>query len=130
MVASLVLITAYFGESGGGVLHTFQRGAQDAFAPIETGTTRALNPARRLFGCFGDALHVKSGNEDLKAEVEELRKRVGEGETAAHDVAQLRGLVKLGRSEGFPVGTQPVGARVIARSPTVWYSTVKIDKGS
>jgi len=37
--------------------------------------------------------------------------------------------VKLTRADGFPDGTRPVGARVIARSPTVWYSTVKIDKG-
>ena len=32
--------------------------------------------------------------------------------------------------QGFPQGTQPVTARVIARSPTVWYSSIKIDKGS
>ncbi len=36
----------------------------------------------------------------------------------------------LGRGEGFPAGTRPVAARVIARAPTVWYSSVKIDKGS
>ena len=38
--------------------------------------------------------------------------------------------MRLQRQEGFPQGTRPVTARVIARSPTVWYSTVKIDKGS
>ena len=30
----------------------------------------------------------------------------------------------------FPPAPSPVAARVIARSPTVWYSSVKIDKGS
>ena len=34
------------------------------------------------------------------------------------------------REPSFPVGTDPVAARVIARAPTVWYSSVKIDKGS
>jgi rod shape-determining protein MreC len=29
-----------------------------------------------------------------------------------------------------PDGSDPVTARVIARSPTVWYSTITIDKGS
>ncbi|HEX5895028.1 MAG TPA: rod shape-determining protein MreC, partial [Thermoleophilaceae bacterium] len=43
---------------------------------------------------------------------------------------QLKGLVGLGEDEGFPRGTEPVTARVIARSPTVWYSSIKIDKGS
>ena len=31
----MVLLTVYFGESGGGLLHAFQRGAQAAFSPLE-----------------------------------------------------------------------------------------------
>lgn len=127
---SIVMLTAYFGESGGGVFHTLQKGAQEAFAPIETGASRALKPARDLAGWFGDTLDAKGENEELKREVEALRKRLGENETARRDNAQLRGLLKLGRSDGFPQGTAPLSARVIARSPTVWYSSVKIDKGS
>jgi len=38
--------------------------------------------------------------------------------------------VDLQRSGGFPDATEPLAARVIARSPTVWYSTLKIDRGS
>ena len=127
---SIVMLTAYFGESGGGLFHTLQKGAQEAFAPIETGATRALKPARDLAGWFGDTLDAKGENEELREEIEALRKRLGENETARRDNEQLRGLVKLGRSEGFPQGTAPLAARVIARSPTVWYSSVKIDKGS
>ena len=127
---SIVMLTAYFGESGGGFFHTLQKGAQEAFAPIETGASRALKPARDLVGWFGDTLDAKGENEELKDENEELRKRLGENETARRDNEQLRGLVKLGRSDGFPQGTAPLAARVIARSPTVWYSSVKIDKGS
>ncbi len=130
VTASIVMLTAYFGESEDGVFHTLQRGAQEAFAPVETGATRALKPFRDLFGWVGDTFDAKSENEDLRAEVEDLRKRLGEADTAVRDNAELRGLVRLGRSDGFPVATQPVAARVIARSPTVWYSSVKIDKGS
>ena len=127
---SIVMLTAYFGESGGGVFHTLQRGAQEAFAPIETVTSRALKPFRDFFGWFGDTLDAKGENEDLRKEVEDLRKRVAEASTAEADARQLQGLVDLRRDEGFPRGTEPLAARVIARSPTVWYSTVKIDKGS
>jgi rod shape-determining protein MreC len=127
---SIVMLTAYFGESSGGVFHTLQRGAQEALAPIETGTGRALKPFRDFFGWFGDALDAKGENEDLRKEVEQLRKQVAQSSTAEQDARQLRGLVDLERTEGFPAGTEPVAARVIARSPTVWYSTVKIDKGS
>jgi rod shape-determining protein MreC len=127
---SLVLLTAWFGESGGGVLHAFQRGAQAAFAPIETGADRALKPVRDLFGWVGDSFDAKSQNKQLKSEVQSLRSQLAEADTAKRDAAELRGIVGLGRQDGFPQGTSPVTARVIARSPTVWYSTVKIDRGS
>jgi rod shape-determining protein MreC len=130
VVLSLGMLTVYFGESGGGVLHSVQRGAQAVFAPLETGASRALKPIRDLFGWFGDTLDAKGENEQLRSEVEELRKRLGVAETARHDARELRALVGLADSEGYPQGTDPVGARVIVRSPTVWYSKIKIDKGS
>jgi rod shape-determining protein MreC len=127
---SVALLTAYFGESGGGFLHALQRGAQEALAPIETGASRALKPVRDLFGWVGDTVDAKDENERLKREVERLRAEVARTQTARRDARELRGLVGLRRDEGFPQGTRPVTARVIARSPTVWYSSVKIDKGS
>jgi rod shape-determining protein MreC len=130
VVLSLGMLTAYFGESGGGVFHTFQRGAQEAFAPLETGASRALKPIRDLFGWFGDTIDAKGENEQLRGEVERLRRQLGVAETARHDVRELRSLVGLTESDGYPQGTDPVGARVIVRSPTIWYSTLKIDKGS
>ena len=46
------------------------------------------------------------------------------------DSGQLKAIAKLRREDHFPRGTQPVTARVIARSPTVWHSSLKIDKGT
>jgi len=126
---SVALLTAYFGESGGGVLHALQRGTQEALAPIETGASRALKPVRDLFGWFGDSIDAKKDNDKLRREVESLRSELAQAQTAKHDNRQLRGLVGLRREASFPRGTDPVGARVIARSPTVWYTSVKIDKG-
>jgi rod shape-determining protein MreC len=127
---SVVLLTAYFGESGGGVLHTLQRGAQEALAPLETGASRALKPLRDLFGWAGDTVDAKDENERLEKEVTRLRQELARAQTARRDVKELRGLARLHERDGFPDGTDPIGARVIARSPTVWYSTLKIDKGS
>lgn len=130
VVLSVGMLSAYFGESGGGVLHTLQRGAQEAFAPLETGASRALKPVRDLFGWVGDTFEAKGENERLRGEVEALRERVAAAETARHDARELGELVGLEDFDGFPAGTEPVAARVIVRSPTVWYSTIKVDKGS
>lgn len=130
VILSIAMLTAYFGEGAGGVFHTLQRGAQEALAPIETGASRALKPFRDLGGWVGDTFDAKGENEELRAEVEELRTRLGESATDQRDARQLRGLVELADTDGFPQGTEPLAAHVIARSPTVWYSTVKIDKGS
>ncbi|HEY1276985.1 MAG TPA: rod shape-determining protein MreC [Thermoleophilaceae bacterium] len=127
---SVVLLTAYFGESGGGALHSVQRGTQEALAPVETGASRALKPVKDFFGWVGDSVDAKKQNKELKADVERLRSELAKAQTAQRDARELRGLVGLQRTEGYPRGTKPVTARIIARSPTVWYSSVKIDKGS
>jgi rod shape-determining protein MreC len=127
---SIAILTAYFGESGGGFFHALQRGAQEAFAPIETGASRALKPVRDFFGWAGDTIDAKDQNKELKEQVERLRSELADAQTARRDARQLKGLVGLHRQEGFPRGTRPVAARVIARSPTVWFSSLKIDKGS
>jgi rod shape-determining protein MreC len=127
---SIVLLTAYFGESPGGVLHALQKGTQEALAPIETGASKALKPVRDLFGWFGDTIDAKDQNEKLRDEVEKLRGQVAEAQTAKRDASELRGILGLRDQPAYPQGADPLTARVIARSPTVWYSTVKIDKGS
>jgi rod shape-determining protein MreC len=127
---SIALLTVYFGESASGGLHAIQRGFLEAMAPLQEGASRALKPARDLVGFVGDAFDAKSENKKLRSEVEQLRSRLATAETDARDAEQLRSIVRLNRSSGFPEGYEQVAARVIARSPTVWYSTVTIDKGS
>jgi rod shape-determining protein MreC len=127
---SIAILTAYFGESGGGVFHTLQRGGQEAFAPIETGASRALKPIRDFFGWAGDTIDAKDENEKLTKEVERLRSDLAEAQTAVRDSGQLKAIAELHRQDYFPQATQPVTARVIAKSPTVWHSSVVIDKGT
>lgn len=127
---SLGLLTIYFGESAGGGLHAIQRGAQAVLAPIESGVNTAVKPVGDGTGWIGDALGAQGENDDLKAEVARLRQQVAASETAQRENDQLRALVDLPKEEGFPSGTEPVTARVIAHSPTVWYSTMQINAGS
>jgi rod shape-determining protein MreC len=130
VVLSIAILTAYFGESGGGFFHTLQRGTQEAVAPVETGASRALKPARDFVGWIGDTVDAKDQNADLKKEVQGLRGRLAKAEVDLRDANQLKALASLHQENYFPQSTAPVTARVIARSSTVWYSTLKIDKGS
>jgi rod shape-determining protein MreC len=127
---SIALLTAYFGESASGGLHAVQRGFMQALAPLQEGASRALKPARDLGGWIGDVFDAKSENEKLREQVKELRARLAKAETEQRDAEDLRALVGFNRSDVFPGGNEHVAARVIGRSPTVWYSTVTIDKGS
>jgi rod shape-determining protein MreC len=127
---SIALLTAYFGESASGGLHAVQRGFMEALAPLQEGASRALKPARDLGGWFGDVFDAKSENKKLKAENERLRGQLAASQTAQREASELRALVGFNRSDGFPNGYRRVAARVIGRSPTVWYSTITINQGS
>lgn len=126
----VLLLTAYFGEGAGGIFHTLSRGAQVVVSPIEEGASRALKPVRDLVDWVGDTFHAKGENGRLHAEVAELRQQLAATAINARDAATLRGMVKLEKDDDYPLGTEPVAARVISQSPTVWYSTIQIDRGS
>jgi rod shape-determining protein MreC len=126
---SLFLLTAYFGESPGGVLHGIQRGAQEVLQPIESGASKVFKPFRDLFNWAGDAFDANSENKQLKKDLAQARKELAQAQNAIRENEQLKALVDLPKEEGFPAGVDPVTARVIARSPTDWSSTIQIDKG-
>jgi rod shape-determining protein MreC len=129
VTVSLILLSTSFTESSSGPLHSLQRGVATVLGPFEEGAGRALKPVSDLFDWFGETFEARGENEDLREEVEDLRSRVAEAESAVGENKKLRGLVKLGPSGGVE-GREAVAARVIGRSPTVWYSTVTIDRGS
>jgi rod shape-determining protein MreC len=129
VLLSLFLLTAYFGEGNGGSLHAVQRGAMEVFAPIQEGANRALKPFRDLFGWFGDTLDAKDKNKQLETENEQLKKDLVAAEEEKRALEQYKGLQEQNEQGGLGKYT-PVEARVIARSPSSWYQTFQINKGS
>ncbi len=129
VVLSLGLLTAYFGESVDGGLHSFQRGVTGVLSHVQEGASRALKPARDFFGWFGDTLDAKAERDELKTERDALRREVAELELQRRDNEQLRALLEFNTGVGVD-RYQPVNARVITRSPNVWYSTFQINQGS
>lgn len=125
---SIVLLTGYFGEGSGGFFHSLQSGAQTVLSPIEDGASRAFKPVRDLVGWFGDVFDAKDENKQLKKNLSAARTQLATLETEARDNVQLRGQLKLTEGLGYTNATRET-ARVIVKAPTVWYSTVTIDKG-
>src|SRR5918998_4054636 len=112
---SIGLLTVYFGEGANGLLHGFQRGAQEVLQPIETGISRATKPFRDLVGWVGDNISAKGENDDLKKENAELREQVARAQAAGDENEKLRGLVNLPKRPGYPDGVDPLTAKVIGR---------------
>jgi rod shape-determining protein MreC len=128
VVLSLILLTAYFGESSGGGLHSVQRGFLTVVSPIQNGANKALKPVRDLIGWFGDTLHAKGQRDELRKQVDRLRSEVIANESEKHSYHELLTLYQLD-SQLSVKDYHPVTATVVAKSPNVWYSTVTIDKG-
>ena len=129
IVAALVLLSTQFSEREGGPLHSMQRAVASVFGPMEEGATRALKPARDMINWVDETFKARGTNSDLKSENQQLRNELAKAQGAEGENQQLRKLLGLDRA-GTLAGYTPVTARVIGRSPSVWYSTATIDKGS
>jgi rod shape-determining protein MreC len=129
VASSLILLTAYFGESAGGGLHSVQRGVLDVISPIQEGTSKALKPVRDLFGWTGDTLDAKGQLKDLRKENAALRQQNVDLQSRVRDDAQLRAQAKLNNTAQLG-DNAPVTARVSGVDPNLWFDQVTIDKGS
>jgi rod shape-determining protein MreC len=65
----------------------------------------------------------------MKKDLASTRQQLAQSQAAVRENQQLQALVNLRKRPDFPQGTDPIGARIMAISPTVWYSTVQIDVG-
>jgi rod shape-determining protein MreC len=125
---SLLLLTAYFGESAGGGLHSVQRGALQVLGPIQEGASRVLKPFRDLFSWVGATVDAQQERDDLVKQRDALEKQVTALQAARLENEQLHQMLEINTAslDRF----SPVKARVAARSPNLFYSTLTINKGS
>ncbi|HEV3000394.1 MAG TPA: rod shape-determining protein MreC [Solirubrobacteraceae bacterium] len=125
VAASLILVTASFGDG----LRSIERGALEVLGPIQEGASSVLKPLRDAAGWVGDTFDAKGENEDLREERDRLRRELIAAQGASRENERLRRL--LGMDQRLGLEQQGlVEARVYGRSPTVWYSTVTVNKGT
>ena len=126
---SLILLSAYFGESAGGGLHTVQSGFLDVLSPIQDGASRVLTPVRDLFSFVGGVFTASSDRDRLRKQVLAQQERIARLEARANTNAQAARILGMDRELGLSSYKQ-VTARVIYHSSNVWYSQVTIDAGT
>jgi rod shape-determining protein MreC len=126
IVGSFALLTITYGQGSNGV----QRGVTAVFAPVSSVFDRALKPARDLINWVDETFDARGKNHQLEEELAVARKQAVGAKAALAENKELRELVKLDGSGAIPSGYEPVTGRLIALSPTVWFSDVMIDVGS
>jgi rod shape-determining protein MreC len=130
VLVSLALITVYFRESSEGPLHGAQRIGLSVAMPFEIAGERISRPFRDAWGYMADLFSAKSENEKLKDEVETLRQRVIQDQTAARENERLRDILGYIDGPTFPSGYDGVTTRVIGRPPSPYNQEVLVAAGS
>ena len=130
VVVSLILLTAYFGESAGSPLHSVQRGVVAVLSPVQEGASRALKPVRDLFGWFGDTARAKKERDQLKTQRDRLLEQVVGYQVALQENRQLRGILEV--DDAGDVGSyEKRTVRIVGRSPNnLFNDRLQVDAGS
>jgi len=130
VLVSLALITVYFRESEDGALHGAQRIGLSVAMPFEVAGERIARPFRDAWGWASDLVGAKDENEKLRKEVEELRQKVIQQQTAVSENARLKALLQFVDGPNFPSGFDGVATRVVGRPPSAYNQEVLIAAGS
>jgi rod shape-determining protein MreC len=127
---SLALITVYFRESEEGTLHSAQRIGLSVAMPFEVAGERIARPFRDAWGWTSDLVGAKQENEKLRKQLEALRQRVIQEQTAVSENDRLRDLLSFVDGPSFPAGFTAVSTRVVGRPPSAYNQQVLIAAGS
>lgn len=130
VLISLGLITVYFRESTEGPLHTAQRLGASVLMPFEVAGERVARPFRDALAYVSDLFDAKSENKDLHKQIEDLRNRVIQNETATQENERLKDLLAYIDGPSFPEDYRAVAASVIARPPSPFRQEIVIAAGS
>ena len=130
VVLSLVLITVYFRESEGGVLHNMQSAGSTVLRPFEVAATRVAHPFQDLYNYLRGLVHAKSERDRLQAELDRTRQRLIKYQVAAQQNRHLRADLHYISGRRFPSGYRPVTAEIISKPPGQFEQRVIIGAGS
>ncbi|MFN8123958.1 MAG: rod shape-determining protein MreC [Thermoleophilia bacterium] len=127
VVGCLLLFTAYSTEGDGGPLHGFQGAVGAIIAPIQGGTTRAVQPLRDAWGWGTSLIDARDEAARLKAENEQLKTLLVQQQFDHADTARLDALKGVG--DDFRTDYTQVPASIIGLSTAPWYHRARLNRG-
>ena len=128
-VLSLALLSVYFRESDEGPLHGAQSAGAAVLRPFQVGAERVARPFRDLYGWFDALVGAKEDAERYRRELEALRQRAAENETAAQENKELRDALAFQDLPGID-DYRLINTRVISHPPSQNEKEIVIAAGS
>jgi rod shape-determining protein MreC len=126
LVSAVVLVSLDVRGGDDSPLAGVRSTATSVFRPIQDGVVRLVSPIGEAASGLTDLFSVRSDNEQLRAQVEQLEQRRRSLTDLERENAELRGLLAIrDRLE-----LETVGARAVALAPSSFEWTITIDVGS
>ena len=130
VLVSLVLITVYFKESGGGALHSVQSAGATVLRPFQVGAERVAHPFQDAYNWFRGLASAKSERDRLRAANDRLRRTVIRYKSAQRENVILRRDLGYVSGPSFPADYTPVTAAVISKPPSQFEQKIVLGAGS
>ena len=100
--------------------------AKSALAPVESQMMSIASAVEAATAIFGDVASLRTQNQRLSAENQDLKRQLAEMNAAAIDNKELRQALDYQRSSGH----RTVAAEVVGRGPDSFSRTLQIDRGT
>ena len=126
LALSIVVITLDFRQSPEGPLERAKDISSAIVAPIQRGIATVFRPIGNFFSSIGDLTNLRSENQELSRDVDELEKELTEARSLEDDYTHLQEFFEL--DEPW-TQMDTVTASVIARSPSNYKWAWIVDKG-
>ncbi len=126
LVLAIVIITLDFRQESGGPLEKIKDFSSAVVAPIQRGLTTVFRPVGNFFSSLGELNDLKNRNEELEAELEQLRSRISEAESVAAENERLAQVLDLQKAWA---AMDTIPAQVFGKVTSNYKWAVFINKG-
>jgi rod shape-determining protein MreC len=130
LLVSLVLITVYFRESGGGTLHGMQSAGATILRPFQVGAERVAHPFQDAYNWVRGLASAKSERDRLRLANDRLRHTVIREKSAARENVILRRDLGYISGPSFPRNYVAVTAAVISKPPSQFEQKIVLGAGT